>query len=415
MFGRESASRLAVLLAGLLATVGQTEAGFTIRDLGVLSPGGTSGARAINASGEAAGMASSGGSGVAVATTGGGSFQALPAGNGSSSFATGINNSGDVAGTMVDATDHQSHAFAIVGNSFHEFGPLVVDGHRGGGTQANGISADGEVVGTGTIAGRDVGGVYTPYAFPTQAAFRGTGSQSTSIIKPLGTGQANYGNGINASGTVVGASEISANGPLHAFLAQRDGSVTDLLARNAPGGFVFDTEGTAINDQGDVVGNGILGNRNHAFFASHAGGSLVDLGLLGGTSSFAYGLNNVPSPLVVGEVDYGLSDPHAFLWDASAGMKDLRSLLSDADQAAWTQLIRANAINDAGQIAGVGNFQGQMHGFLLTPSQDPSISIPPVPLAVPAPPALVMVSIGGVLAVGAARLRRGRSGGRAAA
>ena len=57
--------------------------------------------------------------------------------------------------------------------------------------------------------------------------------------------------------------------------------------------------------------------------------------------------------------------PRAFLSDAGEAMVDLNALLP-ADSG-WV-LLSANAINDAGQIAGEGIFGGEVRAFLLTPA-----------------------------------------------
>ena len=45
-------------------------------------------------------------------------------------------------------------------------------------------------------------------------------------------------------------------------------------------------------------------------------------------------------------------------------MYDLNSLIDPA--AGWT-LLAASAVNDAGQIVGLGMIHGHIHGFLLNP------------------------------------------------
>ncbi len=100
--------------------------------------------------------------------------------------------------------------------------------------------------------------------------------------------------------------------------------------------------------------------------------SVTDLGTLGGSSSYAYGINS--SGQVVGWTDIGdISDgnrvEHAFLYSGLT-MTDLNSLI---DPSSGWELDSAQAINDAGQIVGYGiNGLGQEHAFLLTPTPEPS-------------------------------------------
>ena len=71
---------------------------------------------------------------------------------------------------------------------------------------------------------------------------------------------------------------------------------------------------------------------------------------------------------------------HAFIWDSSAGMRDLNDpdLTGDPD---WV-LVSAVAINNAGDIVGTGLFKGTSHGFLLTNGLPPEIpNEPPVAVA----------------------------------
>jgi probable HAF family extracellular repeat protein len=386
------------LIAGMAAP---SSAGFTIRDLGVLVPSGTSGAEAINATGQAAGVASTaGGVDVAAKTSGSGNLQAigLPP-NAVSSLASSINATGQIAGTYTDSQGVQ-HGFSTGMGGLGVISPLT----GGTFTQANGINSFGQVVGTGDSAGGY-----------SRAFVAGSGGNPTAIA-PLGTGTFNMGSGINDNGTVVGTSETSPGGREHAFIASSPANPIDLLSRNSTGNFAFDTFGTAIANNGDVAGYGDVGQSEHAFFARNTGGALVDLGVLAGAStSIADGLNDLSQ--VVGQLGYGTGmpgtgDSRAFLWDAARGMFDLNSLISSSDQSQWV-LIQATGINDSDQISGVGSLDGVLHGFILTPIAGESIFDPVV--SVPEPPALVLSMMGLAIAAAWVRVRRGRTGGRAAA
>ncbi|HLF13577.1 MAG TPA: T9SS type A sorting domain-containing protein [Bacteroidota bacterium] len=177
--------------------------------------------------------------------------------------------------------------------------------------------------------------------------------------------------------------------------------------------------GTAygINDRGEIVGDtqfdpDPLNSDYHAFLYNPYPASdsqMHDLGTLGGAESFAYGINNLGQ--IVGESesasgqwlgflwekgamqalptlpttgiprgyakainDHGVvvgssnvadgQQPHAFMWDTVNGTRDLNNLIPS--DSGWL-LIRANAINDSGQIVGMGLHNGQYRGFLLTP------------------------------------------------
>ena len=71
---------------------------------------------------------------------------------------------------------------------------------------------------------------------------------------------------------------------------------------------------------------------------------------------------------IVGQSDTTKSsdaEPHAFLYQTT--MRDIHTLLSPVDRVQW-RLTEASAINDLGQIAGTGYFQGdKQRAYLLTP------------------------------------------------
>lgn len=157
--------------------------------------------------------------------------------------------------------------------------------------------------------------------------------------------------GINDAGQVVGGSyDASAN--FHAFLWQ-GGSMQDL---GTLGGDYSSAE--AINESGQVVGVARLANSTpHAFLWD---GGMQDLGALGWSQSIAYDIDDKGQ--VVGALQTGQSS-HAFIW-ANGQMKDLNSEIPA--NSGWV-LSEARAINNKGQITGFGTANGQTRAFLLKP------------------------------------------------
>ena len=398
---RSTAWRWVLALAVLAGVPVPVRAGFRITDLGALPPSGTSGAMALSSNGQVAGFLSSGGVIVASRAAAGGTFSAIAVPTGAkSSQALGINDSGVVAGSYTDA-NNINHGFTSSGGAASPLGPLTVGTAHGTFTQAFGINNSGTVVGTGDLPSGSL------------RAFTSTGGAAT-VIDPLGSGSFTKGAAINDQGVVVGTSEIVAGGLQRAFFTGPDGKAVDLTSRNAAAGFSFNTAATSIDQNGDIAGVGGVGGFNHAFFAAAppglatTGPALVDLGTLGGSlSSQANGVND-------GQLVVGTSGSRAFLWGGPEGMFDLNSLISTADEAHWT-LTTATAINDRNQISGTGRFDGVMHGFELTAIDGQPIFVQPG--AVPEPPTWLTSATGlALLAIGSlGRLRRGRSGGRAAA
>src|SRR5689334_12783428 len=75
-------------------------------------------------------------------------------------------------------------------------------------------------------------------------------------------------------------------------------TVTDLGTLGGVSSEVFYSSGQNINASGHVIGTSRIGQGSHAFLYTEADG-MLDLGTLGGPSSFATGLNNHDQ--VVGE------------------------------------------------------------------------------------------------------------------
>jgi hypothetical protein len=375
------------------------QAGFTITDLGVIASTGSSIATpvAISAGGTVSGTVPVQGGGISAAIAQpGGMLQPISAPSGAtSSVATSISSGGAVAGDYTTSNGH-TLGFYTSGGSAVSINPLTnANGVSGTSVQVNGING-GQVVGTGGLP--SVAG---------DRAFIMSGSSAT-MINPLGGGIAmtsplsNWANGINSNGVVVGTSELSVGGLQQAFYTGTNNTPISLLSRNSAGNFLSSTSGIAIANDGDIAGVGIVGGSTHAFFAANAGGSLVDLGTLGAsTSSFGLAVND--NALVVGD-----SGGRAFLWGGPEGMFDLNSLISTSNQANWV-LTEATGINDANEIVGEGLLNGVLHAFELTPIAGEGLFAQPG--VVPTPPAVVLSAVGFAMVLGWSRwrLRRERN------
>jgi chitinase len=167
-----------------------------------------------------------------------------------------------------------------------------------------------------------------------------------------------FGFGINNSGHVVGAAYNNNYSSPKAF--HYDG-VGIVLLGNLGGGNSF---ALAINNQNTIIGySSVVGGAEHAFFRQ--GGTLVDMGTLGG--GYSYALDNNDAEIIVGGAfaDQGNLVYHAFVYQ-NGTMMDLNNKL-DSSGTGWV-LVEARAINNAGQITGVGRRNGQVRGFLLNPN-----------------------------------------------
>jgi probable HAF family extracellular repeat protein len=269
----------------------------------------------------------------------------LPAG--SFSGGAGLNVSGQVVG---GSYRNGWRAFLYTGTP-GSGGTMADLGTLGGESFARAINASGQVTGTSYTGG------YPTYPFH---AFLYTGTPgSDGVMHDLGTlgGSYSEGNAINDSGQIVGDSWLPGDHELRAFLYTgtpgSGGSMIDLGTVGAANG----SQAYAINASGQIAG----------VSADHTGtpgkgGNMADLGTLGGTYSDGRAVN--ASGQVTGE-SWTKQDltSHAFLYtgipDSGGAMHDLGTL-GGTNSAGY-------AINTCGQIAGASATTDNVdHAFLYT-------------------------------------------------
>jgi probable HAF family extracellular repeat protein len=309
---------------------------------------------------------------------------------GPSSAAASLNRFGDVVGAATTG-DGVSHAFLYRNGQMLDLGTLP----GGSSSYATAINDRGDIVGYGGI------NAYGPEfrEFTQGIVWRNSGMRSVGALYCPCTFNVRYGTSmafaVSNAGWVVGDSQTNRQTFRRAFVWQDAIRPLDVNAA-APG----DSHAYGINDIHEVVGDA----RDRAFLVR--GGIGRDLGVLPGhATSSARAINNKGQVIGVSADAGGVA--RAFLWDlgrmrelgtlpghaasealaindasdavgrsGSADMSqsravlwrggsaiDLTALVGAAD---WT-LSSATAINDLGQIVGVGSHGGQVRAYLLTP------------------------------------------------
>jgi probable HAF family extracellular repeat protein len=212
-------------------------------------------------------------------------------------------------------------------------------GPIGGNSAPSAINDSGVVVGHASSSATNFG-----------TAFREPSGGTMQFFNPF-NGFHSQGTGINNAGQVVGwGDDFTTN---HSFLMNGD-SVTDLGSLG--GGWSM---ANAINNRGQVVGVSTLTDPalTHAYLYSH--GAMTDLGTLGGAFSWASAINDAGQVTGYSSLDTAGEHSHAFLY-AHGAMTDLGTLGGADSEAA--------GINNRGQVVGRASglsFDG-FHGFLFS-------------------------------------------------
>jgi probable HAF family extracellular repeat protein len=285
---------------------------------------------------------------------------------GPSSHAFGINDAGQVVGGA-STSEGVSHAFLYDRNASPKMQDLGTLG--GNYSEARSINDAGQVVGYSDTTNCSVAGCYTDYhAF----LYERSATPQMQDLGTLGVGTQSginnsFASGINDAGQVVGGASTSSDS-YHAFLYERSATPKMQDLGTLGGNFSFASD---INDAGQVVGGASTSSDPdyHAFlYERSATPEMQDLGTLGGNTAEAHDINDAGQ--VVGVSTTSSGSFHAFLHERSATpkMQDLNSLIPP--HSGWS-LEEARAINQRGQIVGLGERNGHNHAFLLTPRKKP--------------------------------------------
>ena len=216
-----------------------------------------------------------------------------------------INSAGVVVGTKQTSALLGNRGFVAAGSSATVL-PILAGGDPEGSADAVAINDAGQTVGRSPANG------FAQHAVLWSAA---------GVVQDLGTlgGTNSQAIDINASGQVIGSSQIAGDAATHFFLWSSGTGMQDLNATVDAG----ITDVVEINDAGQIIGTFTTGGQSHAFLYT-PGPGLRDLGTLGGTTSAPTGLNDKGD--VVGSSKLSDGSTHAFLWTAAEGMEDITAL-----------------------------------------------------------------------------------------
>ena len=208
--------------------------------------------------------------------------------------------------------------------------------------------------------------VFSPAAINNQGQVAGSSERfafrnTNGVWENLGTlpgGNVSGANAINNVGQVGGNSQYTNGGAIvHATLFS-GGVVTDLGTLPLWGNY---STAAGINDSAQVAGYSgpnLSTTNTHAFLWDATNG-MRDLGTLGGQYAKAFSVNNAGTVTGTAQIGTGFGNFHAFIWDAANGMRDIGTIAGDSSSGTF--------INGNGHVVGnstVNNFDSRSHAFI---------------------------------------------------
>jgi len=327
---------------------------------------------------------------------------------GTESFASSVNDKGDVVGLARLAGDTSTHSFlyrngrmtdlnSSNSGSVETFGATAINnaGEIAGGAVVDGIfspaildSRSGQLTLLGSLGG------VTPFGFSgsalaisnhgdavgysyTDAINRHAFLYFNGRMTDIGSfGGYSVAAAVNDRGTIVGLSSATVAGRAQAFVHDRGG-----MRNIDPFGSAGESYARGINNLGDVVGQFLIADQtaHHAFLYKED--VFHDIGFSGSPETVAFAINDEGRVVGATLVPYEdvCFDPsqgkdavctkyaeHAFVYEDGRSA-DLNALIP-AD-VGW-ELAWAFDINRHGQIVGYGSLNGSFRAFLLTPAKN---------------------------------------------
>ncbi len=270
---------------------------------------------------------------------------------GTNSSASGVTSQGVASGT----SDYSDPVYGLVQRAFIYQGSLKMLGTLGGSqSYATGINESNQVAGYATTPNDATthGFLYSP-----------TSSGLLDLGTLIGPGGNSAAYALNNFGAVGGSSDTGKfdgfGNPITDAVIWSVGKTTQISDIGNLSGATF-AQVSALNNFGVATGfSSFASGQTHAFV--YFSGQMNDIGTLGGSSAQGLGINDLGYVVGVSNTtgDAGID---AFLWTPFTGMIDLNSLLPAGSP--WV-LLQASAINDEGKIVGYGTINGEYHAFLL--------------------------------------------------